>query len=330
MTEYQEAKYYSVDKDKQLKCELCPHHCIIKEDKTGICKVRKNIKGELKSLNYGKVSALRVDPIEKKPLYHFYPAKEVLSIGSYGCNLSCSYCQNWQISQQKPPLKDYSPQAIINTAQKKELDLIAYTYSEPTVFYEYMLDTAKLASKKGIKNILVSNGFIEEEPLKELTPYLAAANIDLKSFQDHFYKKHCQGGLDAVKKTIRYLADKIHLEVTTLVISDLNDDLDELQKIFNFLAEIDQDIPLHLSRYYPAYKLDNPATDLNLMEKAYQLAKKDLNNVYLGNVNLENSRDSFCSNCGDKVIKRSGYGVIKNYEAGFCKNCGSKIYGEFE
>lgn len=151
MTEYHEAKYYSVYKDKQLKCELCPHHCIIKENKIGICQVRKNINGKLKSLNYGKVSALGIDPIEKKPLYHFYPAKNVFSIGSYGCNMSCIYCQNWQISQQKPALNDYSPQEIVNSTRKKGLDLIAYTYSEPIVFYEYMLDTAKLASQKGIK-----------------------------------------------------------------------------------------------------------------------------------------------------------------------------------
>ena len=329
MTEYHEAKYYNVYKNKQLKCELCPHHCIIKEDKTGICQVRKNIKGKLKTLNYGKVSALGVDPIEKKPLYHFYPGKKVLSLGSYGCNMSCIYCQNWHISQQKPTLHDYSPEDIVNSAQAKELDLIAYTYSEPIVFYEYMLDIAKLASKKEIKNILVSNGFIEEEALKELTPFLDAANIDLKSFKDEFYKKHCQGGLEAVKRTIKYLADKIHLEVTTLVINDLNDDLNDLKKIFKFIAEIDQDIPLHLSRYYPSYKLDNPATDLSLMEEAYQLAKKDLTNVYLGNANLENTKDTHCSNCGKKVITRSGYDVIKNYNKGFCEHCGSKIYGEF-
>lgn len=176
----------------------------------------------------------------------------------------------------------------------------------------------------------MSNGFIEEEALKELTPFLDAANIDLKSFNNEFYEKHCQGGLDAVKRTIKHLADQIHLEITTLVISDLNDDLTELEKIFKFIAELNQEIPLHLSRYYPSYKLDNPATDLSLMEEAYQLAKKDLKNVYLGNANIKNTRDTYCFQCGEKLITRSGYGVIKNYDQGFCKNCGSKIYGKFE
>lgn len=331
MTEYHKAKYYHNLKDGQVKCDLCPHNCIINEDKKGMCQVRKNIDGELYSINYGKVSSLGVDPVEKKPLYHFYPGEGVLSLGSYGCNMSCVFCQNWQISQNEPQsLKEYSPEDIIEFAQNKNLNLLAYTYSEPVVFYEYMLDTAKLASKNGIKNIMVSNGFIEDEPLQELLAYLDAANIDLKSFRDDFYKNHCQGGLEKVKNTIKNMADQIHLEVTTLIVTDLNDNLAELEELFKWLSSINNDIPLHLSRYHPAYKLDNPPTDLNFMKDAYKLAKKYLNHVYLGNAIIKNTADTYCSKCGAKLIKRKAYNLNINLKDNHCPECGAEVYGVFK
>ncbi|MFW5961887.1 MAG: AmmeMemoRadiSam system radical SAM enzyme, partial [bacterium] len=276
MNDQHPAKFYQLKENGRISCELCPHNCLISDKKTGICQVRKNIDGELYSLNYGKVSSLGIDPVEKKPLYHFYPEADVLSLGSWGCNMSCDFCQNWQISQQKPQLREYSPTKIVETALAKDINLLAFTYSEPTVFYEYMLETAEIAQKKELKNIMVSNGFINEKPLKQLIPFLDAANIDLKAFNNDFYQKHCNGGLEAVKNAIKMLAEAIHLEVTTLIVTDLNDDLEELEELFSWLADINNHIPLHLSRYHPAYKLNNPATDLDLMKKAYQKAKKYL------------------------------------------------------
>lgn len=323
------ARFYKEEEENKIRCQLCPHSCLISESKTGICQVRKNVNGKLYSLNYGKVSSLGVDPVEKKPLYHFYPQAEVLSLGSWGCNMSCQFCQNWQISQQKPPLNDFEPEEIVQLALRKNVDLIAYTYSEPTVFYEYMFDTAKIAQENNIKNIMVSNGFIEQEALKELIPYLDAANIDLKAFNDHFYKQYCSGSLESVKKTIKLLAEEIHLELTTLIVTDLNDDLKELEKMFEWIANLNNNIPLHLSRYHPAYKLDNPPTDLELMKDAYYLAKKYLNNVYLGNTIIKDTADTYCSSCGKKIIKRKSYRVENKMEDNYCPNCGQKIYGEF-
>jgi len=328
MNEYP-AKFYQPEENGLVRCKLCPHNCKISNNKTGICQVRKNIDGKLYSINYGKVSSLGIDPVEKKPLYHFHPQAEVLSLGSWGCNMACSFCQNWQISQQKPRLREFKPAEIVETALDKDIDLLAYTYSEPTVFYEYMLETAELAHKKGLKNIMVSNGFINQKPLEELIPFLDAANIDLKAFNNDFYEKHCKGGLEAVKRTIKMLAEEIHLEVTNLIVTDLNDDLEELEALFRWLAEINNEIPLHLSRYHPAYKLDNPQTDLELMKKAYQQAEKYLEHVYLGNAVIKNTADTFCSECGEKLIKRRAYDVENRLENNRCFNCGKKLYGEF-
>lgn len=329
MADLKIAKYFKTLTGDNLRCELCPHNCLIADSKTGICQVRKNIGGKLYSLNYAKLSALGIDPVEKKPLYHFYPQKKVLSVGSWGCNMACQFCQNWQISQQKPQLKDLAKEELVETALDKNIELLAYTYSEPIVFYEYMLETAKIASDKGLKNIMVSNGFISEEPLKELIPYLDAANIDLKAFNNQFYQQYCQGGLEAVKRTIKILSQKTHLEVTTLIISDLNDDLKELEKLFKWLAKIDSSIPLHLSRYHPAYKLNKPPTNLELMRQAYQKAKEYLDHVYLGNTIIENTADTYCNNCGKKLIKRKAYQVENKLDSNKCPECGAKLYGKF-
>lgn len=329
MNDQHPAQFYHSEENGLIACELCPHNCKIGVNKTGICKVRQNIDGKLYSLNYGKVSSLGIDPVEKKPLYHFYPQAKVLSLGSWGCNMACSFCQNWQISQQKPQLRDFTPAEIVETTQAKEINLLAYTYSEPTVFYEFMLETAKVASEKGLKNIMVSNGFINEKPLKRILPYLDAANIDLKAFNNDFYKNHCKGGLEAVKRTIKMLAEEIHLEVTTLIVTDLNDDLEELEELFSWLAEINSEIPLHLSRYHPAYKLNNPPTDLELMKKAYNKAKKYLDHVYLGNAIIKNTADTYCSNCGEKLIIRKAYNVENRLDNNKCPNCGEKLYGEY-
>lgn len=329
MTDFHPAQFYQLRDNGIVECELCPHNCKISNNKIGLCKVRKNIDGKLYSLNYGQLSSLGIDPVEKKPLYHFYPQKKVLSVGSWGCNMSCVFCQNWQISQQKPELREFKPEEIVEAALKKNIELIAYTYSEPTVFYEFMLETAEIAAEKGLKNILVSNGFINQKPLERLLPFLDAANIDLKAFNNNFYQNECGGGLAPVKRTIETLARKIHLEVTTLIVTDLNDDLTELEELFKWLAQINSEIPLHLSRYHPAYKLNNPPTDLELMKKAYQKAKKHLDHVYLGNAIIENTADTYCSNCGRSLIKRKAYQIENMLENNRCPDCGTELYGEF-
>jgi len=329
MTELYPAQFYQRTDKGIVKCDLCPHNCRISSNKTGICQVRKNIKGKLYSLNYGQVSSLGIDPVEKKPLYHFHPQKRVLSLGSWGCNMSCTFCQNWQISQQKPELREFKPEEIVETALKKDIGLIAYTYSEPTVFYEYMLETAKIASEKGLKNILVSNGFINQKPLEKLIPFLDAANIDLKAFNQNFYQKECGGSLEPVKRTIEILAHEVHLEITNLIITELNDNLSEIEELFKWLAQINRQIPLHLSRYHPAYKLNKLPTDLEIMKKAYHLAKKHLDHVYLGNAIIENTADTYCNKCGEKLIKRKAYQVKNMLENNKCPECGTELYGEF-
>lgn len=279
-----EAMYYKNVVD-HIECRLCAHHCRIKEEKTGICRVRKNIGGKLYSLNYGKLTAIHDDPVEKKPLYHFMPATRTLSLGSYGCNFSCRFCQNYEIAQEEPSfLIDRTPEDIVDMAIREGFPSIAYTYNEPTVFYEFMLDTAKLAHSKGLKNIMVTNGFIEKEPLEELLEYMDAFNIDLKTFNDETYRKICGGRLQPVLETIKLANGKSHVEVTTLIVTGMNDTEEELTQIFEWLSGIDKDIPLHLSRYFPAYKYHEPPTDIDFLKRMNEKAKKYLNHVHLGNI----------------------------------------------
>ncbi len=315
--------------NKIVRCELCPHYCKISEGKKGICQVRKNFDGQLYSINYGEVTSIGIDPIEKKPLYHFYPGSKILSLGTYGCNFHCDFCQNWQISQEKPATKKLKPEEVVNLAIKKEVNSIAYTYSEPLVWYEFVKDTAKLASENGIKNVLVTNAYINSDPLIQLLPYIDAANVDLKAFNSDFYKNYTGGDLKSVKNNIIFMADEIHLEITTLVIDDLNSDREELEKLFKWIADINSLIPLHLSRYFPAYKINKSTTNISTMEKAYDLAKKYLNYVYLGNVRSLDKSNTFCPECGHEVISRNGYQTKSNLANGKCPVCNYEIYGQF-
>jgi len=214
-----EAEYYRKEENNQVKCLLCPHACNISETDNGICGVRRNDNGVLYSENYARISSIGVDPIEKKPLYHFFPGQKILSIGTTGCNFSCSFCQNWRISQEKPELKEMKPEEIIELAKKKNAIGIAYTYSEPSVWFEYVKDTARLAAEEDLKNVIVSNGFINQEPLKELLPYIDAANIDLKSMKNKFYHKYCNGQKEPVIKNIKLMYGNLHVEITTLLIT---------------------------------------------------------------------------------------------------------------
>lgn len=282
----QPAKYGYLLADGRVECKLCPHHCKISEGQRGICRVRTNQSGQLYSLNYGRVAACAVDPIEKKPLFHFYPGKKILSFGSVGCNLGCSFCQNWTIAHSDPETSELTPTKAVELAASAGPDNlgIAYTYSEPLMWYEFVLDTAPLVHDQGLKNVLVTNGYIEAEPLRELLPHLDAMNIDVKGFQEDYYGKICRGKLGPVLKTVELAAECCHVEVTTLLVTDLNDSPGEIKKLARWLASISPEIPLHLSRYFPNYKLDKPPTPKEKLLEAYQIAKEKLEYVYLGNV----------------------------------------------
>ena len=273
--------------DEKVKCYLCPHHCVISEGKFGLCSVRTNAGGALKTINYGEITAMALDPIEKKPLYHFEPGSKILSVGSFGCNFSCGFCQNYSIAHHRAESKYYAPHELVDIiANIKDNIGIAFTYNEPSIWYEYVYDTSKLLKEKhpDFKVVLVTNGYIESEPLAKLLPYVDAMNIDLKSFNQDFYKKECRGDLDYVKRTIEEAYKKCHVEITTLLISGFNDSMKEVEEIAAYLSSLDKSIPLHLSRYFPNYKMDRPPTDISVMIKAKDIAKKYLDYVYLGNV----------------------------------------------
>ncbi len=329
-----EALFYTAIENNKVICNLCPHNCTIKPGALGICKVRKNIDGRLFSENYALLSAINFDPIEKKPLYHFYPDSEILSLGSVGCNMKCRCCQNWQISQTTiqdfPHNKKYQPEEIVRLAKSRNSNIgVAYTYNEPTIWYEFMLETASLVHQQGMKNVMVSNGFINKEPLLELVKYVDAFNIDLKAFNDHFYRSQSGAKLEPVKDTLKLLVkNQKHVEITNLVIPTLNDDENEFSDMITWIAdELGKNTVLHLSRYHPMYKLDIRSTGSDVLEKFYSIASEKLSYVYVGNINIKDYQDTKCSNCGKTVIKRSGYSIdIKGIDRnGNCKNCSEPI-----
>lgn len=310
---------------------------MIREGLRGICGVRENRKGTLYSLVYGRIASRGVDPIEKKPLFHFHPASTAYSFGTVGCNFRCENCQNWEMSQSPKPNRPIigekiSPEEIVGAAKSQGCGSIAYTYSEPVVFMEYAYDTAKIAVEQGLKNIFVTNGYATEEAIKEIAPYLHAANIDLKSFSDEFYKKNCGARLEPVLESIR-LHKKlgIWIEVTTLIIPGLNDSAEELVKIAEFIKEVGEETPWHVSRFYPAYMLiDFPPTPVETLIKASEIGfDAGLRYVYLGNVPGEGG-NTRCHKCGELLIERIGYWVKKNRLKGSnCSICGAKIDGVF-
>jgi pyruvate formate lyase activating enzyme len=278
------ALYWEKEKEN-IRCRLCPHMCLISDGKTGICRERKNIEGTLYSLNYGVITSVGLDPIEKKPLYHFMPGTTILSYGSRGCNLSCSFCQNYRISMEpNPPSIIMSPDEAVQKVKDENLSSIAFTYNEPTVWYEFMLQAAIKAKENRIRTVCVTNGYINQAPLEELLNYIDAFNVDLKSFSDGFYRKICGGKLEPVLRAIKMIYGRAHLEITTLVVENENDDLNELEELFKWIASIDTGIILHLSRYFPSYKMTNPATKIETLMKAKRLAEKHLDYVYIGNV----------------------------------------------
>jgi len=335
-----EALLYNQNDDKSVDCFLCRHRCHITEGKRGICMVRQNTAGTLYSLFYGKPITLAIDPIEKKPLFHFYPGTDSFSIATVGCNFQCPFCQNWDISQfgRIETVRDYSydatPKIIADKAHESSCKTIAYTYSEPTVFFEYSYDIAKEAEKYDIKNVYVTNGFMTREMLDKFHPLLHAANVDLKAFNPKTYKTIMKGDLDGVLDSISYMKELgIWVEVTTLIVTEMNDSREELKQIADFIAGVGVDIPWHISRFHPSYKVtDKNATSLDTLQMAYDLGKEaGLRYVYMGNVPTEDKENTFCHSCGEELIKRSGFSVDRNKlgKDSKCPKCSVKIDGVF-
>ncbi len=320
-----EAMYYQPH-EKDILCSLCPKGCIIPEGRAGLCRVRRNIGNTLYTENYAACSSYALDPIEKKPLYHFYPGSLLLSLGTWGCNFSCSFCQNWEIAQENPQTIRLLPERAVKLAeeQKEQGNIgIAYTYSEPSVWYEYVLDTAKEIKRAGMKNVLVTNGFINKQPLLEILPYVDALNIDVKAFTNEFYHKICAGSLESVKETVALAASACHVEITTLLVTGLNDDQQEIAELASWLGTINKDIPLHLSRYFPNYKMKAAPTTESTMKMARDIAEQHLNYVYLGNMEGQGT-NTYCPKCDKLLIDRNKWRstmVDKNK----CPQCGSII-----
>lgn len=282
------ALYWDKGDDDRVICLLCPNQCKIAEGKTGICRVRRNKKGQLIASAYGKITSIALDPIEKKPLYAFYPGSRILSVGSFGCNLRCLFCQNWLISQKEAEWQLIMPDELVALAirERRYGNIgLAYTYNEPLINYEYVLDCSKLARENDLKNVLVTNGYINPDPLKELLPFIDAMNIDLKGWQPSFYREYCRGERDPVLETIKLSAQHCHVEVTTLLLPSINDDENEIEAIASFIASVDPSIILHLTRHHPAYLMSEPKPiSRERMEKLAQVAKRHLKTVVLGNV----------------------------------------------
>jgi pyruvate formate lyase activating enzyme len=332
-----EAMLWKALEGGRVSCALCAHRCAIAPSDDGVCGVRRNLDGKLHTLVYGEVIAAGVDPIEKKPLYHFLPGTKSFSVATVGCNFKCGFCQNWQISQASKKDKEAGgfelmPEDVVREALARGCRSVSYTYTEPTIFFEYAFDTAKLARDKGLLNVFVTNGYMTGEALETIRPYLDAANVDLKAFRDETYKKVCKARLEPVLDSIRRMkALGIWVEVTTLVVPGLNDGEGELASIARFIASVDPDIPWHVSRFHPDYKYDDAApTPVATLEGALIIGKREgLRYVYVGNVGGFDE-DTRCPTCGKVLVGREGFRVGKNALKGSnCPSCGTRIAGVF-
>ncbi len=319
---------------KRVQCELCPNGCVLELGQHSKCRARMNKDGTLYSLVYGKPCAVHVDPIEKKPFFHFLPGTTAFSIATAGCVLSCKFCQNWQISQAKPEdtdTYDLPPEKVVSNAVAYKCRSVTYTYTEPTVFYEYMYDTAVIAKKQGIKNTMHSCGYINEKPLRTLSKYMDAADIDLKGFTEDFYSRICNGSLRPVLNALVVLKEEgVWLEITNLVIPTLNDDLKIIREMSRWIVKnLGADVPIHFSRFFPHYKLTNlPPTPIETLEGARKTAMDaGLKFVYIGNI-LHEGENTFCPKCKKVLIERMGYFVKQNHVSnGKCKFCNTSIAG---
>jgi pyruvate formate lyase activating enzyme len=341
-----EAMFYDIVKkegfENSVNCKLCPHNCFIKNNEYGFCGVRKNVEGKLYSLVYNKPVSINIDPIEKKPLYHFLPGSSALSVGTFGCNLSCLNCQNFEISSVRKGIaekelgfiRNVEPEEIVESAKKRNCESISYTYNEPTVFYEYAFEIMKIARRNGLKNVFVSNGYINEEPLRKLIPYLNAINVDLKFFNEEKYSKITSGSLKHVLKTLEILNEEnVWTEITNLLIPDLNDESEEIEEMVSWISKtFKKKAVLHFSRFFPMYRMvDKEVTPAKSLLNAYEIAVKKLNFVYIGNIYLQNKSNTYCHNCKRLLIEREGFNILENnIISGKCKFCEEKIHGIWE
>ena len=322
------AAWWRSESKSQVVCELCPLRCRLRPERDGPCGTRGNRDGVMVPLQYGRVAALGVDPMEKKPLYHFHPGAPILSIAARGCNLHCGFCQNWGLSQEGRGADiDMTPAEIVALAQREGSVGIAYTYSEPLVWFEFVRDTARLAHQAGLVNVVVTNGFLEPGPLDELAPWLDAANVDLKSMDDRFYRRICKARLAPVLETIRRLHGAgVHVEVTNLVIPGHNDAPEEIAALVDFVASVDRGLPLHFSAYRPAWTFAAPPTPPDTLARAAAPAARKLDYVYQGNIATTGAADTHCPGCGSVVVERSGRGVRSRLDAGgACPDCSRSI-----
>lgn len=332
-----EAMFYEKLQERKVKCFLCAHHCIVSPGKRGKCGARENREGVLYSIVYGRLISMNIDPIEKKPLFHFYPASTSFSISTVGCNFRCKHCQNYDISQypkehEKIPGEDVTPEQVVDAAERARCKSISYTYTEPTIFFEFAYDCARLAHDRGIKNIFVSNGYTGPEAAKAIAPYLDGNNIDLKG-DNEFYKKICGAKLQPVLDTIRLMKELgVWVEVTTLIIPSYNDSDKVLGDIIEFIKSVDPAIPWHVSQFYPTYKLlDVPRTPVETLRRARQLGlEKGLKYVYTGNVPGEGGENTFCPECKELIIERYGYSTQSKIKEGRCFKCSAEIEGVWE
>lgn len=323
-----------------VQCELCPFLCFLPEGSRGLCRVRMNTGGELKTLVYAQPVSVHIDPIEKKPVYHMLPGSRIFSIATVGCNLRCSFCQNWEISQCYPEEaktadKMMTPEQLVNQAIEDHCTSIAYTYSEPAVFYEYVLDTAKLAKKRGLRNVMVSAGYINREPLAKLAPYFDVIKIDLKGFNEKFYRKVTGGDLKYVLATLKELHSLgVMTEIVNLIVPGLNDDMEEITKMCRWIYDnLGPDTPIFFSRFSPQYKLGNmPATPMETLNKARNIAiGQGLRYVYIGNAPGHQGENTYCPECGKMLIHRYGFAILENnIVKGRCRFCGKQIPGIWE
>jgi pyruvate formate lyase activating enzyme len=328
-----EAMFWKATKNEMVQCVLCPHHCIIAHEKRGICGVRKNEHGKLFTLIYGACSSIADDPIEKKPLYHFYPGSLVFSLGSVGCSFRCDHCQNYSISMARPEelsLQDIPPEKVSEIAYDHGCRGVAWTYNEPTIWYEYTLDAAKLVKNTGLYTVYVTNGYIEKEPLEEIAPYLDAMNIDVKAFHDEFYRTICKARLAPVLQTCeRAKKLGIHLELTYLVIPGFNDADQEIKEFCQWIREkLGAETPVHFSRFHPDYKMkDTQATSINTLLACHSIAKDaGLQFVYLGNITHGDYDNTYCPSCKNLLIERYGFSIqIKGLTKEKCNKCGATI-----
>jgi pyruvate formate lyase activating enzyme len=326
-----EASFYLKTEENKVRCELCPHHCVLMEGTRGICLTRHNEKGILVSDNYSRPVSTAVDPIEKKPLYHFFPGTTIFSTGPNGCNFKCSFCQNFEISQELQPTREIPSERLTTMVAQSGTIGIAYTYSEPYIWFETIMETGARIKERGLKNVMVTNGYMEERPVKELLTVIDAMNIDIKSMNPDFYRRLCKGTLDPVLRTcIQVKKAGCHLEITNLLITGENDSPEETERLVTWIAtELGADTPLHISRYFPRYHMHGAATPVNELDRAYTIAREHLDYVYVGNVASANRSNTQCPSCSTVLVRREGYTieiqpqlVVNGSHRCVCGSCG--------